>query len=55
MHHNPSDDDNDRTDDPEYWEDGEDVLTCPWCGSIVCGSMDLDGNIICTFTRKMIP
>jgi hypothetical protein len=53
---NPSDDDNEETDDPEYWEDGELIAACPWCGGDgSCRHLDDDGNPICAITRKFIP
>lgn len=60
---NPSDRDNDDTDDPDYWEDiadeywddGEHVDTCPWCGSIFCAHLDNDGQLFCSITKRFIP
>ncbi len=57
---NPSDWDNDDTDDPEqweneYWEDGEDIDTCPWCGSTTCSALDVNGQLICRGTGRFIP
>lgn len=60
---NPSDWDNDMTDDPsyweyeedEYWDDDEHVDTCPWCGSIFCAFLNKDGQLECCATKRIIP
>jgi len=60
---NPSDWDNDDTDDPayweaeaeEYWDDGDPIDACPWCGSTVCGYLDNDGQLTCCVTERFIP
>ena len=51
-----SDDEVDGYDpDPEYDENGEDMETCPWCGSTYCGHIDDDGCLVCCVTKRIIP
>ena len=49
------DDEPEEYDRDEYWDDGEHGDTCPWCGSIVCGFMNNDGQLECCITKRIIP
>lgn len=51
---NPSDWDNEETDDPDFWEEDE-VEPCPWCGSDICAHLDENGILTCCVTKKIIP